>query len=227
MASFAPPGLETATDNTTGLAAQMAYLLLLLSRPDYFSSGICRSLRTIRRSCIKYFFCCKALCRPIQSAGHSRYSSCQRGGDRLQRSARKRRHYRRHLFRDRFIATISRALSETHGVREDAHWWSKYIISFLLLFWFGILILFPLTLWSSAKRSLELQKSISAHHPIAAMGCRVKFALHRTGADRPGASALSPDAGELSHDSSSVAGCDFFPSADYRDQTLSGLRGKI
>jgi len=41
-----------------------------------------------------------------------------------------------------FIATISRALSETHGVREDAHWWSKYIISFLLLFWFGILILF-------------------------------------------------------------------------------------
>jgi membrane protein len=41
-----------------------------------------------------------------------------------------------------FIATISRALSQTHGVREDAHWWSKYIISFLLLFWFGILILF-------------------------------------------------------------------------------------
>ena len=40
-----------------------------------------------------------------------------------------------------FIATISRALSHTHGVHEDRHWWSKYIISFFLLFWFGITIL--------------------------------------------------------------------------------------
>ena len=40
-----------------------------------------------------------------------------------------------------FIATISRALSHTHGVQEDRHWWSKYIISFFLLFWFGIIIL--------------------------------------------------------------------------------------
>ena len=44
-----------------------------------------------------------------------------------------------------FISTISRALSHTHGVREDRNWWSKYIISFLLLFWFGITILSPLT----------------------------------------------------------------------------------
>ena len=41
-----------------------------------------------------------------------------------------------------FIATISRALSHTHGVREDRHWWSKYIISFFMLFWFGIVLLF-------------------------------------------------------------------------------------
>jgi len=41
-----------------------------------------------------------------------------------------------------FIATISRALSHTYGVTEPRNWWSKYIISFLLLFWFGILILF-------------------------------------------------------------------------------------
>jgi membrane protein len=41
-----------------------------------------------------------------------------------------------------FISTISHALSRTHGVREDRNWWSKYIISFLLLFWFGITILF-------------------------------------------------------------------------------------
>jgi len=41
-----------------------------------------------------------------------------------------------------FIATISRALSHTYGVTEPRNWWSKYIISFLLLFWFAILILF-------------------------------------------------------------------------------------
>jgi len=41
-----------------------------------------------------------------------------------------------------FIATISRALSHTHGVAEDRHWWSKYIISFFMLFWFGITIPF-------------------------------------------------------------------------------------
>src|SRR5213080_3091308 len=40
-----------------------------------------------------------------------------------------------------FIATVSRALSQMHGVREDRHWWSKYIISFFMLFWFGIVIL--------------------------------------------------------------------------------------
>jgi membrane protein len=39
-----------------------------------------------------------------------------------------------------FIATISRALSHTHGVREDRNWWSKYIVSFFMLFWFGIAI---------------------------------------------------------------------------------------
>ncbi|MGI8956410.1 MAG: YihY/virulence factor BrkB family protein [Chthoniobacterales bacterium] len=40
-----------------------------------------------------------------------------------------------------FISTISHALSRTHGITEDKHWWSKYIISFFLLFWFGITIL--------------------------------------------------------------------------------------
>jgi membrane protein len=51
-----------------------------------------------------------------------------------------------------FIATISRALSHTHGVTEDRHWWSKYIISFLLLFWFGITIIlaFNLTVFGEA-----------------------------------------------------------------------------
>ena len=51
-----------------------------------------------------------------------------------------------------FISTISRALSHTHGVTEDRHWWSKYIISFLLLFWFGITIIlaFNLTVFGEA-----------------------------------------------------------------------------
>jgi membrane protein len=39
-----------------------------------------------------------------------------------------------------FIAGVSRALSHTYGVKELRNWWSKYIISFLLLFWFGIVI---------------------------------------------------------------------------------------
>ena len=41
-----------------------------------------------------------------------------------------------------FISTISGALSRTHGVEEDRNWWSKYVISFFLIFWFGITILF-------------------------------------------------------------------------------------
>ena len=41
-----------------------------------------------------------------------------------------------------FISTISGALSRTHGVNEDRNWWSKYVISFFLLFWFGITMLF-------------------------------------------------------------------------------------
>ncbi len=45
-----------------------------------------------------------------------------------------------------FISTISRALSHTHGVTADRNRWSKYIISLLLLFWFGITILFAFNL---------------------------------------------------------------------------------
>lgn len=41
-----------------------------------------------------------------------------------------------------FIATVARALSQTQGERQDRNWWSKYIVSFFLLFWFGLTILF-------------------------------------------------------------------------------------
>jgi membrane protein len=45
-----------------------------------------------------------------------------------------------------FISTISHALSRTHGVKEDLNRWSKYIISFLLLCWFALTILFAFNL---------------------------------------------------------------------------------
>src|SRR5260370_4080941 len=60
------------------------------------------------------------------------------------------------------------------------------------------------------------------------MGGRVKFALHGSSIDRSRASALSPDAGKLSHAASSIARGDLlFRRLDYRDQALSTLRGKI
>jgi membrane protein len=40
-----------------------------------------------------------------------------------------------------FIATIGRALTQTQGAQQSRHWWSKYIISFFLLFWFAAVIL--------------------------------------------------------------------------------------
>lgn len=45
-----------------------------------------------------------------------------------------------------FISTISYALTRTHGLAHDPHRWSKYFISFLLLLWFGITILFAFNL---------------------------------------------------------------------------------
>src|SRR3954447_12394767 len=39
-----------------------------------------------------------------------------------------------------FISTIATALSRTHGVHQDRNWWAKYVIAFFLLFWFGITI---------------------------------------------------------------------------------------
>src|SRR5947207_15802793 len=60
------------------------------------------------------------------------------------------------------------------------------------------------------------------------MGGRVKFALHSSSTDHSRASALSPDAGQLSHAASSIARGDLlFHRLGYRDQALSTLRGKI
>jgi membrane protein len=73
-----------------------------------------------------------------------------------------------------FIATIARALSQTQGVQQDRNWWSKYIVSFFLLFWFGIIILFCFnaivfgeTLAGIAEVNFQL--SIPLQHWVAAL----------------------------------------------------------
>ena len=73
-----------------------------------------------------------------------------------------------------FISTISHALSRTHGVTEDRHWWSKYIISFLLLFWFGITILlaFNITVFGEALAGIaevNFQLAIPLQSWVAAL----------------------------------------------------------
>lgn len=40
-----------------------------------------------------------------------------------------------------FISTIASALSRTHGIAQDRNWWAKYLIAFFLLFWFALTIL--------------------------------------------------------------------------------------
>ena len=73
-----------------------------------------------------------------------------------------------------FLSTISHALSRTHGVTEDRNRWSKYIISLLLLFWFGITILFAfnLTIFGEALAGVaevNLQLSIPLQSWVAAL----------------------------------------------------------
>ena len=73
-----------------------------------------------------------------------------------------------------FISTISHALSRTHGVTEDRNWWSKYIISILLLFWFGITILlaFNITVFGETLAGIaevNLQLGIPLQSWVAAL----------------------------------------------------------
>jgi membrane protein len=73
-----------------------------------------------------------------------------------------------------FISTISHALSRTHGVTETRNWWSKYIISLLLLFWFGITILlaFNITVFGEAlagSAEVNFQLSVPLQSWVAAL----------------------------------------------------------
>jgi membrane protein len=134
---------ETAMDNTTGLAAQMAYLLLVALAPGLlFLWHLLGLFGTDPAKLHKIFVVLKGFMPPdqkVQDILDTAVASVVVTGPSgmLANAGIILGIY----FGTVFIATISRALSHTHGVQEDRHWWSKYIISFFLLFWFGIIIL--------------------------------------------------------------------------------------
>ncbi len=135
---------ETATDATTGLAAQMAYLLLFALAPGLlFLWHLLGLFGTDPTKLHQMFLILQSFMPPdpkVQDILDTAVASVVVTGSSgmLANAGIILGIY----FGTVFIATISRALSQTHGVREDAHWWSKYIISFFMLFWFGIVILF-------------------------------------------------------------------------------------
>jgi membrane protein len=135
---------ETATDTTTGLAAQMAYLLLFALAPGMlFLWHLLGLFGTDPEKLHQMFLILQSFMPPdpkVQDILDTAMASVVVTGSSglLANAGIVLGIY----FGTVFIATISHALSETHGVREDPHWWSKYIISFFMLFWFGIVILF-------------------------------------------------------------------------------------
>ncbi len=135
---------ETATDETTGLAAQMAYLLLFALAPVLlFLWHLLGLFGTDPAKLHQMFVILQSFMPPdpkVQDILDTAMASVVVTGSSglLANAGIVLGIY----FGTVFIATISRALSHTHGVREDRHWWSKYIISFFMLFWFGIVLLF-------------------------------------------------------------------------------------
>jgi membrane protein len=134
---------ETATDTSTGLAAQMAYLLLFALAPGlFFFWHLIGLFGTDPAKLHRMFVLLKSFMPPdakVQDILDIAMASVVVTGSSgmLANAGIILGIY----FGTVFIATISRALSHTHGVHEDRHWWSKYIISFFMLFWFGITIL--------------------------------------------------------------------------------------
>jgi len=131
---------ETVTDNTTGLSAQMAYLLLVALAPGLlFLWHLLGLFGTDPAKLHKIFLVMKGFMPPdakvsdILDAAVANVVVTGPNGW-LANAGIILGIY----FGTVFIATISRALSHTLGVREDRNWWSKYIISFFLLFWFGV-----------------------------------------------------------------------------------------
>ncbi len=134
---------ETATDNTTGLAAQMAYQFLFTLAPGLlFLWHLLGLFGTDPARLHRMFVLLKEFLPPdpkVQDILDSALASVVVTGSTgwVANVGIILGIYLGTMF----ISTTSRALSQTHGVEEDRHWWSKYLISFLLLFWFGITIL--------------------------------------------------------------------------------------
>jgi membrane protein len=133
---------QTALDNTTGLAAQLAYLLLVALAPGLlFLWHLLGLFGTDPAKLHKIFLILKSFLPPDQKVQDildaAVASVVVTGSSGLLANAGIIVGI---YFGTIFIATISRALSHTHGVQEDRNWWSKYIISFFMLFWFGIAI---------------------------------------------------------------------------------------
>ena len=135
---------ETATDNTTGLAAQMAYQMLFLLAPGLlFLWHLLGLFGTDPAKLHRMFLILKSFIPPdpkVQDILDAAMANVVVTGSSgfLANVGIVLGIYLGTVF----ISTISRALSETHGVREDRNWWSKYIVSFFMLFWFGLTILF-------------------------------------------------------------------------------------
>jgi membrane protein len=133
---------ETTFDNTTGLAAQMAYLLLFALAPgSLFLWHLLGLFGTDPTKLHRMFVLLKSFMPPDQKVqdilDSAMASVVVTGSSGLLANVGIILGI---YFGTVFIATVSRALSHTYGMREDPHWWSKYIISFFMLFWFGIVI---------------------------------------------------------------------------------------
>jgi membrane protein len=167
---------ETATDNTPGLAAQIAYqLLLALPFVMLFLWHLLGLFGTDPAKLHGMFIVLKNFLPPdpkVQDILDSAVASVVVTGS-SGLLANLGIFFGIYLGTV-FIATIARALSQTQGVRQDRNWWSKYIVSFFLLFWFGIIILFCFnaivfgeTLAGIAEVNFQL--SIPLQHWVAAL----------------------------------------------------------
>ena len=133
---------ETATDDTTGLAAQMAYQFLFALAPGLlFLWHLLGLFGTDPANLHQMFAILKSFLPPdpkVQDILDAAVANVvvSGGSGTLANVGILLGLWLGTMF----ISTISHALSRTHGIREDRNWWSKYIISFFLLFWFGITI---------------------------------------------------------------------------------------
>src|SRR5947207_13734234 len=118
---------ETAMDNTTGLAAQMAYQLLFTLAPGLlFLWHLLGLFGTDPAKLHRMFVILKEFLPPdpkVQDILDSALASVVVTGSSgwIANAGIIAGIYLGTMF----ISTVSRALSHTHGVVEDRHWWSK------------------------------------------------------------------------------------------------------